>query len=160
MTPERRLLVGCGRKLGYDLALLIACPKQLSQSACPQLLGNSYHPLCPRPEHPTLHSFLRNKDACEHVVEMPGHETWQELAAQHSVSGFHEGRSATMESQMPGRSCLWVRHFPVGGSRETPGLQKLTFTIHPPCSFMAVTCFLYLTPTSHPSPISLVFNIQ
>lgn len=157
VTPERTLLVGCGRELGCDLALLIACPKRLSQSACLCLLGNSYHPLCPRLEHPAHQSFLWNKDAYEHVVEMPGNEIWQELASQHSVSGFHEGRSATMESQMPGRSCLWVITFLVGDSRETPGLQKLIFTIQ---SFVPIITVTYLSSMPFPLPISLIFNIQ
>jgi hypothetical protein len=149
VTPERRLLVGCGGELGCDLTLLIACPKQPSQSAhlCPP--GNSYHPLCPRLEHPTHQPFLRNKDACEHVVEMSGNEAWQKLASQHSMSGFHEGKSAKMESQMPARFCLWLCPFSVGGSRKRNNTFRhghLPFNLLPP--IVTATYFLYLSPTT------------
>lgn len=160
MTPERRLLVGCGRELaGCDLALLIACPKRLSQSACLCLLGNSYHPLCPRLEHPTLQSFLWNKDVCEHVVEMLGNDTWQELASQHSVSGFHKGKRATMEPQMPGRSCcgydtfLWM----VLGTLQAPRNSLLPFNLLAP--IVTVTYILYLSPIDL-LPMFLGSNIQ
>lgn len=148
MTPERRLLVGCGRELaGCDLALLIACPKRLSQSACLCLLGNSYHPLCPRLEHPTLQSFLWNKDVCEHVVEMLGNDTWQELASQHSVSPWgQKGHDGALYAR---KILLRVWHFPVDGSRETAGSQKFTFTIQPSCSYCY--CNLHSLPQSHRS---------
>lgn len=125
VIPEWRLLAGCGGGPGYDLASLTPCSNQLSQSACLCSPGNFYHPLSPRPEHSTHQSSLRNKDACEHVVEMPGNETWQTLVFQRSVLGFHEGRFATLESQVPGRPCSWLQQSPVGVSleREIPLTQ-------------------------------------
>lgn len=53
---------------------------------------------------------------------MTGNEARQILASQHSVLGFHEGRNATLESQVPERTHSWLSRSPceVSLERETP----------------------------------------
>lgn len=109
VTPEWRWLVGCGGGPGYGLASLTPRSNQLSQLACLCPPGKFYHPLSPRLLHPTHQSSLRNKNACEHAVEMPGNDTWQMLAFQHSVLVFHKGRNATLESQVLGSPHSWLQ---------------------------------------------------
>lgn len=118
LTPEWRLLVGCGWGPGYDLASLTPCSNQLSQLACLCPPGNFYHPLSPRLEHPTHQSSLRNKDACEHVVEIPGNETWQMLASQYCMLGFHEGRNTRWNHRCQKSSLLAATVLCGGFSRK------------------------------------------
>lgn len=105
---------------------------------------------------------------CEHVVEMPGNETWQTLVSQYSVLGFHEGRFAALESQVPGRLCSWLQQSPVGVSleREIHLLNKRTLTF--PVFFgkrvlthvVILIYFLYLNPKAYQVPVLLAFNIS
>jgi len=141
VTPEWRLLAGCGGGPGYDLASLTPCSTQLSQLSCLCPPGNFHHPLSPRLEHPTHKSSLRNKNACEHVVEMPGNAAWQMRACQHSMLGFHEGRNATLESQVPESPHSWLQQSSMRRSleREAPFTPENHSHLHSPLQEKVLT---------------------
>lgn len=154
-----------GARIG--LASLTPRSNQLSQLACLCPPGNFYHPPSSRLAHSTHQTSLRNKDTCKHVVERPGNEAWQMLASQDSVLGFHKGRNATLESQVPGRtySCLQQSSIGVSLERETPLIPEshshlLVLPRRKVLTYVVVLIyFCNLSPKPYQMPISLAFNL-